>query len=225
MELMQLEMFVAVVEERSITKAAERARRTQPAVSCALSKLEREIGTLLVDRSRSQSFGLTKAGALLYEYASRIIVLRNEALSLLQGQIVGSTGRLCIGVSGAATLRWVSRFTGPFSQQYPEVRVELLCDRPAKLISDLIERRIDFALFPAQPEGLERSADLVTSSISGFEHERPLWVLDRRAGSSHLKKAFEEMLLSSPTRSAGPDHSRFSKADAYLRKSSVGKSR
>lgn len=225
MELMQLEMFVAVVEEHSITKAAERVCRTQPAVSCALSKLEREVDTLLVDRSRTQPFGLTKAGELLYEYSSRIIGLRNEALSLLQAQIVGSSGRLCIGVSGAATLRWVSRCTRPFSQQYPEARVELLCERPAKLVEDLIERRIDFALFPAQPEGLERSADLEMSSISGFEHERPLWVLDRRVGSSHLKKAFEKMLLSVPRRPVRPNHRPFGEPNTYLRRSWAEKSR
>lgn len=225
MELMQLEMFVAAVEEHSITKAAERVCRTQPAVSCGLSKLEREVDTLLVDRSRSRSFGLTKAGELLYEYASRIIGLRNEALSLLQGQIIGSAGRLCIGVNGAATLRWVSRFTRPFSERYPEVRVELLCDRPAKLVEDLIERRIDFALFASQPEDLERNADLVMSSISGFEHERPLWVLDRRVGSSPLKKAFEEMLLSPPMRANGPSPAGFSKPNTHLQKSWAEKSR
>ena len=40
MELMQLEMFVAVIEERSVQKAADRVCRTQPAVSIALRKLE-----------------------------------------------------------------------------------------------------------------------------------------------------------------------------------------
>lgn len=52
MELMQLEMFVAVVEEGSVRHAAEHLLRTQPAVSMATSKLEREFETLLLtDRS------------------------------------------------------------------------------------------------------------------------------------------------------------------------------
>jgi hypothetical protein len=52
MELMQLEMFVAVFQERSVRRAAERVCRTQPAVSLALGKLEWKIGSRLVERGR-----------------------------------------------------------------------------------------------------------------------------------------------------------------------------
>ena len=54
MELMQLEMFVAVVEERSFVRAAERVFRTQPAVSIGLRKLEGRIGVPLDWYSKPQ---------------------------------------------------------------------------------------------------------------------------------------------------------------------------
>ena len=44
MELMQLEMFVAMVEEGSFRRAADRVFRTQPAVTMAIRKLEQELG-------------------------------------------------------------------------------------------------------------------------------------------------------------------------------------
>src|SRR5207245_8072708 len=84
MELMQLEMFVAVVEERSFLRAAERVFRTQPAVSIGLRKLEGKIGVALLDRSHRRSGRLTPAGEILYEYAARILGLRDEALSVLK---------------------------------------------------------------------------------------------------------------------------------------------
>jgi DNA-binding transcriptional LysR family regulator len=84
MELMQLEMFIAVVEERSVRKAAERVYRTQPAISIALRNLEQEIGTRLLDRSRHMDDRPTQVGQILYEYASRMLGLRNEVLSVLQ---------------------------------------------------------------------------------------------------------------------------------------------
>jgi LysR family transcriptional regulator, low CO2-responsive transcriptional regulator len=84
MELMQLEMFIAVAEEHSVRKAADRVYRTQPAVSLALNKLEREIGTALLQRSRQHGCHLTQAGEALYTYASRIIGLRDEALHTLR---------------------------------------------------------------------------------------------------------------------------------------------
>jgi DNA-binding transcriptional LysR family regulator len=57
MELMQLEMFVAVAEERSFVRAAERVFRTQPAVSIGLRKLEGRIGVALLDRSHRRAGG------------------------------------------------------------------------------------------------------------------------------------------------------------------------
>ncbi len=68
MELMQLEMFVAVVEERSVQRAADRVSRTQPAVSIAVRKLEQDIGTMLLDRSHRRDYRLTRAGEFLYEF-------------------------------------------------------------------------------------------------------------------------------------------------------------
>src|SRR6267154_203662 len=51
MELMQLEMFVAVVEEGSVRAASERVFRTQPAVSIGVRKLEEDFGATLCERS------------------------------------------------------------------------------------------------------------------------------------------------------------------------------
>ena len=51
MELMQLEMFVAMVEEGSFRKAADRVFRTQPALTMALRKLEQELGAPLSNNS------------------------------------------------------------------------------------------------------------------------------------------------------------------------------
>jgi DNA-binding transcriptional LysR family regulator len=82
MELMQLEMFVAVVEERSVRKAAERVFRTPPAISMALKKLESEMGTQLLDRSCRMNYKPTLAGRRLYDYATQMVALRNKALLL-----------------------------------------------------------------------------------------------------------------------------------------------
>jgi DNA-binding transcriptional LysR family regulator len=81
MEFMQLEMFVAVVEEHSFLLAAERVFRTQPAVSMAIRRLEEEIGAPLLERSCRQSVRLMPRGEMLYDYATRILRLRDEIFS------------------------------------------------------------------------------------------------------------------------------------------------
>ncbi|HYS55915.1 MAG TPA: LysR family transcriptional regulator [Thermoanaerobaculia bacterium] len=86
MEFKQLEMFVAVAEERSMMRAAERVFRTQPAVSMALAKLEQEIGSCLFQRSRQGGFQLTAAGRVLWDYAKRMLALRDEAAQVVMAK-------------------------------------------------------------------------------------------------------------------------------------------
>ena len=78
MDLFQLEVFVMVAREGSFSRAAEKLYRTQPAVSQAIRKLEREVGELLFDRS-SRDGTLTDAGQMLQEYAQKLLNLRSEA--------------------------------------------------------------------------------------------------------------------------------------------------
>jgi DNA-binding transcriptional LysR family regulator len=84
MELMQLTMFMAAVEERSIQGAADRVGRSQPAVSIALRKLEKELGTALLDRSTLRDYRPTQAGQILYDCASKVTDLLDEVMALLR---------------------------------------------------------------------------------------------------------------------------------------------
>ncbi|MCC6743843.1 MAG: LysR family transcriptional regulator [Acidobacteria bacterium] len=83
MEFMQLEMFVAAVEEGSVQRAARRVRRTPPAVSIALRKLEGEIGVSLFDRSDRSKRVLTDAGRTMYTHATRLLGERHTTLAAL----------------------------------------------------------------------------------------------------------------------------------------------
>ena len=78
MELLQLEHFLAVVEERTFTRAAERVSRTQPAVSQSIKKLEEELGTPLFARDM-HDVSLTEAGKVLVEYARKMVQARDDA--------------------------------------------------------------------------------------------------------------------------------------------------
>ena len=66
-----LRTFVVIVEEGSITRAAARLLRGQPAVSLALQRLEDEFGTRLIERGRGL-FALTAAGRALYRECNDI---------------------------------------------------------------------------------------------------------------------------------------------------------
>lgn len=78
MELMQLEIFVAIVEEGSMTNAGRRVFRTQPAVSLSLRNLENDLGVPLICRPRKYPLVLTPAGVLLHHYAKCLLALRDN---------------------------------------------------------------------------------------------------------------------------------------------------
>src|SRR6188472_1301893 len=73
-----LRVFVTVATERSFSRAARKLRRTQPAVSQAIRRLEDAAGERLIDRS-SRDGTLTDAGDLLLDYAVRLLRLADEA--------------------------------------------------------------------------------------------------------------------------------------------------
>lgn len=84
MELRQLQVLVAVAEEGRLEKAAVRLRRTTPAVSIAIRKLEEEVGTPLFERSNRHELHLTGAGESLVDYAKRLLLLQDEALAAVK---------------------------------------------------------------------------------------------------------------------------------------------
>lgn len=86
MDLLQLEHFLAVVDERTFTRAAQRVCRTQPAISQSIKKLEEEVGVRLLTRA-SRDVSPTEAGVVLAAYARQMMELRAEALRQVRPEI------------------------------------------------------------------------------------------------------------------------------------------
>jgi DNA-binding transcriptional LysR family regulator len=84
MELMQLQVLVAVAEHGTLHKAAVRISRTTQAVSAAIRNLEEEVGLTLFERSKDHELYLTSAGEELVNYAKRLLSLQDEALAAVE---------------------------------------------------------------------------------------------------------------------------------------------
>lgn len=155
---MQLEMFVAVVEEGSVQAAAERVFRTQPAVSMSLRKLEEEIESALFDRSRRHDFLLTPAGEILYSYATRLLNLRDEAVASLEALSKLKQGHLRIGANESTNSYLLPELTQVFHERYPNIKIEVVCDHTNGLLRQLKERRLDLGLLAYLPADHELDA-------------------------------------------------------------------
>ena len=124
MELWQLEVFTAVAEEKSFSRAGQRLGRTQPAISSTIKLLEVELGEPLFDRM-GRSIRLTGAGELLSEYAKRLLRLREEAV-LAVGELRGlNRGTLRLGANETTCLYLLPEVLSAFTQAYPQVQVDI----------------------------------------------------------------------------------------------------
>jgi len=154
MELSQLEFFVTVVEEGGFSKAAERVFRTQPAVSIAIRRLEEELGAALFERSQKSPV-LTDAGELFYDYAQRILSLRDQALGVLGELRSLKRGRVRIGANESTSLYLLPHLILQYRSQYPNVLVEIFRHVSDRLPREVLDRNVDLALMAYEPVDAE----------------------------------------------------------------------
>lgn len=150
MELTQLEFFMMVVEEGSFSKAAVRVYRTQPAVSIAIRRLEEEIGAPLFDRSQKTPT-LTDAGELVYDYARRILALRDQAQNVVSELRLVQRGRVRIGANESTSLYVLPHLILKYRDLHPNVKVEIYRQVSERLPREVLDRNVDFALLAFEP--------------------------------------------------------------------------
>ena len=158
MELMQLEMFVAMVEEDNFHKAAERVCRTQPALSMALRKLEEEVGAQLFDRSNRNAYTPTDTGKVLYKYAKNLLDLRDETISALEQVHTLQSGSIRIGANESTCSYLLPELVLAFHEQHPKIKIEVFRQQSARLPQDLKQRNLDFAILSFPPEDSDLEA-------------------------------------------------------------------
>src|SRR2546423_10106088 len=151
MELTQLEFFLMVVEEGSFSKAAVRVYRTQPAVSIAIRRLDEEIGSPLFDRSQKTPT-LTDAGELVYDYARRILALRDQAQDVVSELRSLERGRVRIGANESTSLYLLPHIILQYREQHPNVKVEIYRQVSERLPREVLDRNVDFALLAFEPD-------------------------------------------------------------------------
>lgn len=161
MELMQLQMFVAAAEEKSLQKAADRVSRTPQAVSMALAKLEDEIGAPLFDRPSARGFRLTAEGEVLVDYARRSLALLREALAAVEQISSAQRGHLRIGANQSIGEYLLPRLTYSFRETHPGVTLKIVIGFSEAILSALLRGDVDVALVADRPRDRELKVQLL----------------------------------------------------------------
>jgi DNA-binding transcriptional LysR family regulator len=191
MELYALEVFLAVVTEKSFSRAAQKLYRTQPAVSLALQRLEQELGEKLIDRS-PKDFSVTDAGHKVLEYARRFVSLKQELENSLAELRDNSAGRLTIGANESTTL-YLLQHIARYRELYPKVKVTVRRSLSSKIPGELLDGNLELGVISYNP-GDERIQSHVIYSDSLAFVVSPKHRLARRKSVS-ITELGEEMFV------------------------------
>ena len=154
MDLNQLEVLVAVAQEKGFSRAAERLGRTQPAVSQAVRRLEVEIGAEVVDRS-SKDGTLTDTGRVLYAYAQQLLNLRRDAHNAMQELGNLQRGKVVIAAN-EYTVTHLLPIVSTYRARYPQIKIEIKRSLASRIPAEILGRdaEIGVVTYRASQPGL-----------------------------------------------------------------------
>ncbi|KAB2784177.1 LysR family transcriptional regulator [Brucella anthropi] len=153
MELRHLRYFVAVAEEGSFNRAAERLHIQQPPLGQQIRDLEYELGVALFDRN-PRRVTLNEAGQLFLTDARDILDRAGRAVTNVQRFDKGETGKLSVGFTSSASFHFMApEVLRRFRADYPAAEIEVAESETYELILGLDQGRLDVAFLHIGAEG------------------------------------------------------------------------
>ncbi len=162
LEIRQLRQFIAVAEEESFTRAAQRCHIVQSALSTSVRQLEDELGARLFVRTTRQ-VKLTAVGHTFLETARQALHTLESGAARVADVAALRKGRLSIGtVQSLPPFIDLPALLARFHAEYPNIEVKLAQGGAQTLIQKVIDRQLDLAILPQE----EASAELVNQIIA-----------------------------------------------------------
>ena len=153
MELRVLRYFLAVAQEESISRAADKLHITQPTLSRQLMDLEIELDTRLFDRSRqSRSITLTKEGWRFLQRAKEIVELADRTAAEFRPEPDALEGDLYIGLPETVSMQFIVHTIRRLREKYPRLRYHLQDGNEHDVSEQLNSGLLDFGVFVGQAD-------------------------------------------------------------------------
>lgn len=140
-----LRVFIAIVEEGGITRAAERLHITQPTVSNALKRLERRLGCRLVERGRGR-FEVNDSGQLLYREALKIHGSISRLGPLLRESPEDVSGNVTVALASHVVFPLFDETLTDIHQRYPGVTFTMEVDTSAIVVDAVLQKTASFGI-------------------------------------------------------------------------------
>lgn len=148
MDLWQLTIFCKVVEQRSFSRAGRIIHLSQPTVSSHIKDLESHFGCRLIDRMGREALP-TREGELLYQYALKLLSMRDEAESAVGRFRERISGRLVIGGSTIPGGYLLPKLLSGFLERYPDVYPALKVADTGAILKDVRRGEVELGVVGA----------------------------------------------------------------------------
>lgn len=145
LDVRQIRYFIALYEEGSITRAAERLHVVQPAVSMQIRKLEAEYGLTLFDRT-SQGVLPTAISHQFYQICRNIMDDVEAAHHFLVEANARVMGDVAVGIPPTLALGTVARVVNRYTREYPDVKLRIIEGYSSSIVGWLESGEIDIGV-------------------------------------------------------------------------------
>ncbi len=171
-----LNCFLAVVDTGSFTKAAERVKRTQSAITQQISNLEKTLGRKLFHRGKALS--LTKDGEVFLSYAHKIFGLYREVLDRFKQPEL--EGEIRFGLPEDFASMFLSDVLIDFSRIHPRILLNVECDLTLNLFERFKKGAYDIVLVKmSRPEDFPNGVEVWTEPLEWIAKKEYMGSLDK----------------------------------------------
>lgn len=144
MDLKQIEYILAIAEEQSISRAAEKLFITQPALNQQLLKLEKQLGTLLFERKKHTMIP-TYVGSIYLDACRQIINIRKDTYKLINNIINEEAGLISVAYTSRRGAEMFSKIYPHFHARYPKVLFHIREGNVKDMEQMLLKHEVDMA--------------------------------------------------------------------------------
>src|ERR1700682_2875344 len=143
--LEKLRLFLVVLEEGSLRRAADRLRISQSAITRQMQSLELDLGGRVLERT-SSGVRPTNGGRALAERARTLLADYDSTMAEVRRLNRGESERLRIGYIASAVQEYLGPALAVLRRAYPKLKVKMLDQTPGEMIVALQQGKIDLAL-------------------------------------------------------------------------------
>ena len=150
MDFRQIEAYIKVVELGSFSKAADALHISQPSVSTYIATLERELDTVLINRS-TKVLSTTIAGDRFFEKAKEMMSLRRSSVEALQSLSENASGTISIVASSVPAFYLLPHMLAEFHRHYPNITFTVSQADTAEVVRRVAAHKADIGFAGSIP--------------------------------------------------------------------------